>query len=252
LGACLGRCPEGAITIEKREAEEYDEVSVIKQMIPKGENLLIAHLKHLKDHGETSFLKEAAAYLRSHADEFKVDVPAILQAVHNSDQKEAASASSCGSGGGCPGSAPVSFDRTSPRMASAISTSAVQSELQQWPVQMHLINPGTACFKNTELLVAADCAAFAHGNFHQTFIRGKKLVIACPKLDHGKDIYLEKLIRLILGAKVNTITVAIMEVPCCRGLAQLVQMAVEQAGRKVPVKEIVIGINGDILDHSTI
>jgi NAD-dependent dihydropyrimidine dehydrogenase PreA subunit len=246
LGACLGHCPQGAIEIEKREAEAYDEVSVIRQMIPKGENLLIAHLKHLKDHGEVGFLKEAAGYLKAHADELEVDVPAILRAVHH-DHSQTPAGSSCGPGGGCPGSAPVSFDRQSFRMAAAMPAFAGQSELQQWPVQMHLINPDAAYFKGADLLVAADCAAFAHGNFHQAFIRGKKLVIACPKLDQGKEIYVEKLIRLITGAKVNTITVVIMEVPCCGGLSQLVQIAVERSGRKVPVKEVMIGIKGDVL-----
>jgi NAD-dependent dihydropyrimidine dehydrogenase PreA subunit len=246
LGACLGHCPQGAIEIEKREAEEYDEVAVIRQMIPKGENLLIAHLKHLKDHGEIGFLKEAASYLKAHADELEIDVPAILHAVHH-DHAQTSAGSSCGSGGGCPGSAPVSFDRQSFRMATVVPAFGGQSELQQWPVQMHLINPDAAYFKGADLLVAADCAAFAHGNFHQAFIRGKKLVIACPKLDQGKEIYVEKLVRLIAGAKVNTITVVIMEVPCCGGLSQLVQIAVARAGRKVPVKEVVIGIKGDVL-----
>lgn len=246
LGACLGHCPEGAIEIEKREVEEYDEVSVIRQMIPKGENLLIAHLEHLKEHGEVGFLKEAAGYLKAHADELEVDVPAVLRAVHNG-MPQTPAASSCGSGGGCPGSTPVSFVRQSFRLTTPVPVMTGQSELQQWPVQMHLINPDAAYFKGADLLVAADCAAFAHGNFHQEFIKEKKLVIACPKLDHGKEIYLEKLIRLINGARVNTITVVIMEVPCCDGLTQLVQRSVDHAGRKVPVKEVVIGIRGDVL-----
>jgi NAD-dependent dihydropyrimidine dehydrogenase PreA subunit len=246
LGACIGHCPEGAIEIEEREAEEYDEVSVIRQMIPKGENLLIAHLKHLKEHGEFGLLKEAAGYLKAHADELEVDVPVILGQVHNGTS-QTGGGSSCGSGGGCPGSAPVSFDPRSLRMATPVPAMTGQSELQQWPVQMHLINPDAAYFKGADLLVAADCAAFSYGNFHQKFIKGRKLIIACPKLDQGKEIYLQKLTRLITGARVNTITVVIMEVPCCGGLSQLVQMAVSQAGRKVPVNEVVIGIRGDVL-----
>lgn len=246
LGACLGHCPQGAIEIEKREAEEYDEVTVIKQMIPKGENLLIAHLKHLKDHGETGFLQEAVRYLKANEDHLEVNVQSIISAVHNSKPESHAANGGCGSG--CPGSAPVSFEKPAFRMApEATATPSDQSELRQWPVQMHLINPAAGYFQGADLLVAADCAAFAHGNFHQTFIKGKKLVIACPKLDEGKSIYLEKLIRLIDESKVNTITVVIMEVPCCGGLSQLVQVAVERATRKVPVKEIVVGIRGDVL-----
>ncbi len=246
LGACLGHCPQGAIEIEKREAEEYDEVTVIKQMIPKGENLVIAHLKHLKDHGETGFLQEAVRYLKAHENELEVDVNHIIREVHNS-QAHAQAESGCASGG-CPGSAPVSFERPSFMMApEANTTVSGQSELQQWPVQMHLINPAAGYFQGADLLVAADCAAFAHGSFHQTFIKGKKLVIACPKLDQGKEIYVEKLVRLIEESKVNTITVVVMEVPCCGGLSQLVEIAIERASRKVPVKEIVVGIRGDVL-----
>jgi ferredoxin len=246
LGACLGHCPQGAIEIEKREAEEYDEVTVIKQMIPKGENLLIAHLKHLKDHGETGFLQDAVRYLKANEDDLDVDVSAIISEVHNS--KPEGQEQSGGCGGGCPGSASVSFEKPAFMMApEATATHSGESELQQWPVQMHLINPAAGYFQGADLLVAADCAAFAHGSFHQTFIKGKKLVIACPKLDEGKSIYLEKLIRLIDESKVNTVTVVIMEVPCCGGLSQLVKMATERASRKVPVKEIVVGIRGDVL-----
>lgn len=246
LGACLGHCPLGAIEIERRDADEYDEVTVIKQMIPKGENLIIAHLKHLKDHGEIGFLQEAVRYLMTNEDDLDVNVSSIISQVHNS-KPEVQSESGCASGG-CPGSAPMSFEKPSFVMASqAAVPQNAQSELQQWPVQMHLINPAAGYFQGADLLVAADCAAFAHGSFHQTFLRGKKLLIACPKLDQGKEIYLEKLIRLIENSRINTITVVIMEVPCCGGLSQLVQIALDRASRKVPVKEIVVGIRGEVL-----
>lgn len=249
LGACLGHCPEGALEIEKREADDYDETIVIQQMIPKGANTVIAHLKHLKDHNEIAFLQEAVRYLKSNEDTIELDVPAIISAVHNN--KPEAQAASSGCGGGCPGSAPMSFEKPAFVMApqGGASTHSGQSELQQWPVQMHLINPAASYFQGSDLLIAADCTAFTHGDFHGSFIKGKKLVIACPKLDEGKSIYLEKIIRLIDESKVNTITVAIMEVPCCGGLSHLVQMATERAKRKVPVKEVVIGIRGDILSE---
>jgi hypothetical protein len=121
--------------------------------------------------------------------------------------------------------------------------------LTHWPVQLHLINPAAEYFRNADLLVAADCTAFSTGNFHQTFLKNKKLVIACPKLDHGTDIYAEKLVRLIRDAKVNTITVLRMEVPCCGGLVQFVKEAVSKSGRKAPVKEIVLSIEGKILQE---
>lgn len=246
LGACIGHCPQGAITIEKREADEYDETVVIAQMVKSGKNTVFAHLKHLQDHGENGFLNEALSYLKSHRD----DLPFAIKEVHELLHGETSHSQSAGAGCGCAGSAPVAFEAAGIRMASQPVSRA--SELTQWPVQMHLINPAASYFSGADLLVAADCAAFSYGNFHNDFIKGRKVVIACPKLDQGKDIYVQKLVRLINEAKVNTITTVIMEVPCCGGLSQMVQMAVQQALRKVPVKEIVIGIKGEILSEEWI
>ncbi|MBN1985402.1 MAG: 4Fe-4S ferredoxin, partial [Prolixibacteraceae bacterium] len=100
-----------------------------------------------------------------------------------------------------------------------------------------------------DLLVAADCAGFAYGNFHNDFIKGKKVVIACPKLDQGKEVYIQKLTHLIDTARVNTITAVIMEVPCCGGLSQMIQIAAHNASRKVPIKEVVISIRGEVLSE---
>jgi NAD-dependent dihydropyrimidine dehydrogenase PreA subunit len=241
LGACIGHCPQGAITIEKREADEYDEMVVIAQMVKSGKNTVFAHLKHLQDHGENGFLNEALSYLKSHRDELPFSIKEVHELLHGETSHSPGSGAGCG----CAGSAPVAFEAAGIRMAAQPVSRA--SELTQWPVQMHLINPAAAYFAGADLLVAADCAAFSYGNFHNDFIKGRKVVIACPKLDQGKDIYVQKLVRLINEAKVNTITAVIMEVPCCGGLSQMVQMAVQQASRKVPVKEIVVGIKGEVL-----
>ena len=246
LGACLGHCPEGAIEIEKREAEEYDEATVIQQMIPKGKNTLIAHLKHLKEHGEHVFLRQAVEYLRSHEGEINLDIFEITREVHSHQKANEHAETGCG--GGCPGSAPVSFAPQNFRMAPEV-IGAVQSELQQWPVQMHLINPAASYFYGQDMVLAADCAAFSHGDFHRTFLRGKKLVIACPKLDSGKEIYVEKIRRLIDESKINTLTIIMMEVPCCGGLSQLAKIAQSQASRKIPVKEVIISIRGKVLSE---
>ena len=239
LGACLGRCPKGAIGIERREAGAYDELTVIRQMVPKGDNLLIAHLRHLKEHGALGFLQEAVTYLKANEAALPVNVSAIIRAVHHGPSRAFA--------GGCPGSVPASIEEEV-NHAPEIPAGRYFSELRQWPVQLHLINPAAGHFHEADLLVAADCTAFAHGNFHQEFMTGKKLVIACPKLDQGKEVYLEKLIRLIVEAEVRTITVVIMEVPCCRGLSQLVRMAVQKSSREVPVDEIVISVRGNIVN----
>jgi NAD-dependent dihydropyrimidine dehydrogenase PreA subunit len=244
LGACLGHCPEGAITIEKREADEYDEVLVVQQIIPKGKNTLVAHMKHLKEHGEMVFLKQAVGYLETHASEIPFSVDAVIAEVHSTKVEQSGCAS-----GGCPGSQEQSFDPKNLRFAPAATSTEIPSALRQWPVQMHLINPAGSAFVGTDLLLAADCVAFSLGNFHSKHLAGKSLVIACPKLDQGKEIYVEKIRRLIDEAKVNTITIMMMEVPCCGGLSQLVKMAASQATRRVPVKEIIVSIKGEILEE---
>jgi hypothetical protein len=126
------------------------------------------------------------------------------------------------------------------------------SELRQWPVQMHLVNPNAPYFRGADLLLAADCVAFSLGNFHTTWLKGKSLAIACPKLDHGMEVYVEKLTAMVETAKLNTITVMIMEVPCCGGLIQMVRAALAKSSRKVPVKKVVVGIGGNILEEEWI
>lgn len=242
LGACIGHCPLGAITIEQREAEAYNETKVMVDMIKKGKNTVIAHLVHLKEHQELELMKEGINYLKANEQNLDFDLSETITAVHTEKK------SSCESGG-CPGSAPVSINSD---LKLDFSTGSLKSELKQWPVQFHLINPVAAYFKNTDLLLAADCVAFSIGNFHQDYLKGKQLIIACPKLDSEQDSYLQKLIHLIDNAKVNTITTMIMQVPCCGGLLQLVKTAIEKANRKVPVKLIVVGIEGNILQEDWI
>jgi|WetSurMetagenome_2_1015567.scaffolds.fasta_scaffold00007_23 NAD-dependent dihydropyrimidine dehydrogenase PreA subunit len=255
LGACIGHCPEGAITIEKREAEPYEEVKVMEQMVARGPNTIIAHLKHLKDHGETGYLKEGVAYLRDHRAELTFDPDKVFTEVHNHGKKPEPVAAdsqghshghSHGHSGGCPGSRATVIER--PGYADNGQPSADQpSELRQWPVQLHLLNPNAPYLRDSDLLLAADCVAFSLGNFHSRYLKGRSLAIACPKLDSGMDVYVDKLAVMIETAKVNTITVMMMEVPCCGGLLQMVRAASARATRKVPVKQMIVGISGNIL-----
>jgi NAD-dependent dihydropyrimidine dehydrogenase PreA subunit len=249
LGACIGYCPEGAITIEKREAEAYNEVKVMEQMISKGKNTIIAHLKHLKDHGESGFLREGVVYLREHRAELAFDPDEIFTEVHNHQglqaKAPAAHSQAHSHEGGCPGSRTMVIPSPT-AVVERVSTDQ-PSELRQWPVQMHLVNPNAPYFRESDLLLAADCVAFSMGNFHSKHLKGKSLAIACPKLDHGSDVYIEKLTALIDIAKINTITIMMMEVPCCGGLLQMVRTALSKAERKVPVKQMIVGIAGNIL-----
>lgn len=243
LGACIGHCPQNAITIEEREAEEYDETTVIAQMVTKGKATVFAHLKHLQEHNENEYLGSALSYIKQHINQ----MPFKISEVHNLIHKNQKPTSAFRPTTGCPGSAPASFSK--PKYSMNNSNYEAPSELTQWPVQLHLINPAAGYFKQADLLIAADCVAFAYGDFHQKLLKSKKLVIACPKLDQGKEIYIQKLAKLIIDADVRSITVAIMEVPCCSGLISLVKTALDNCLKSVPLKIVVIGIEGVIISE---
>lgn len=248
LGACVGHCPTGAMKVIKREAEPYDEKKVMKQnIIPAGKNTIIAHLNHLLDHNEMEFYSQALEVLKEEG--ISVDL--------NQAKQDTPEPSAGGCGGGCPGTLARTIDRLANEAeggnaapsSSSSSTGAqgsVASELQQWPVQMHLVSPRAPYFKGSDLLLAADCTAYAAGDFHSRHLKGKTLAIACPKLDSNQEIYSNKLTALIDEAQINTLTVMIMEVPCCGGLMAMAQAAVAKAQRKVPVKKIVISIDGAV------
>ena len=144
----------------------------------------------------------------------------------------------------CPGSQARDFRTTATEEAPA---GPVKSQLTHWPVQMHLISPTAPYFQGADVLLAADCTAFAMGGFHPDFLKGKSLGIGCPKLDEGQEEYVAKIKSWIDDAKINTLTVMIMQVPCCRGLLALAQKAASEATRKVPIKVIVTGVQGEKL-----
>lgn len=229
LGACLGHCPEGAITVEEREAEPYDEGKVMVNIAAAGANTIAAHLKHLREHGQTEYLQQAETYLREH----DIDIP--------EDREDSMHATPAG----CPGSRTMTFAATEDSAQDAAGTRP--SQLSHWPVQMHLMSPAAPHYQGADVLLAADCTAYALGDFHKNHLKGRALAIACPKLDDGQEIYVEKIKALIDEARINTLTVMIMQVPCCGGLLQLAKTAADQAERKVPIKAIVVGIQGDIL-----
>jgi NAD-dependent dihydropyrimidine dehydrogenase PreA subunit len=263
LGACLGHCPEGAIEIIEREAEPYNETIVMETIVKQGRNTILAHLEHLRDHNEHEFLKEAVAYIKKHEIDLSPGAeikPNIASTVIFSNMKEALNhvkpehESSCGCGSSKTIDFRIDLDKVN-AVSAIVSTSAAvpvapaPSELRQWPVQLHLVNPNASYFQGADVVLAADCVAFAMGDFHERLLKNKSLAIACPKLDTNKEVYIEKLSTMISDSKMNTLTVPIMEVPCCGGLIQMAKMAVQQSGRNIPVKKIVVGIKGDVLSE---
>ena len=144
---------------------------------------------------------------------------------------------------GCPGSMAREIKR-SPASPENRSVSG-ESELRQWPIQLKLVSPFAPYFNQSDLLVAADCTAFALGSFHQDLLKGKKLIIACPKLDDISG-YVEKLSEILKNNTVYSLTVATMVVPCCAGLVHIAEKAVELSGTNINIKKIVIGVDGEI------
>jgi len=120
------------------------------------------------------------------------------------------------------------------------------SPLPQFPIQLRLVNPNASFLKNTDLILAADCTAFVYNRFHHQFMKNNSIAIACPKLDNQKDFYVEKLTEMIDNSFINTLTVIIMEVPCCRGLWQIALQAQANAKRKISIKKVIIGIDGGL------
>ena len=233
LGACIGECPLGAITVEEREAEPFNETKVMENIYPQGKNVIIAHLEHLREHGENEYLEEAIEFLKKK----NFDVP----------EKFLSPVGPSGGHGGCPGMKAMDFpdNETSEKVPSGNQPSA----LRQWPVQLHLVSPSASYFRKRDVLLSADCVAYSVGSFHSDFLRGKALAIACPKLDSGKEVYVEKIRRMVDEAEINTLTVMIMQVPCCNGLMAIARKALSEAERKIPLKKIVVSVQGDIISE---
>lgn len=236
LGACIGHCPQGAIAIVEREAEKYDERKVMANIVKQGKNTIIAHLKHLKEHNQDEYLRDALDFLK----EKNIDVGFGEEAC----QPEAARSAHGFSG--CPGSRVMDFRKKEETPEKETKGSRAESRLRQWPIQLMLVAPSAPYLKNAELLIAADCVPFAYPNFHEDFLKGKILLVGCPKLD-DMGIYEEKLTQIIANSGLKSITYVHMEVPCCFGLVGIIQSAILASGIKVPFKEVTVSIKGEII-----
>ncbi len=242
LGACIGKCPVGALSVERREAEEYDEDRVMRNIVPQGVNTILAHLDHLERNGAAEYLASALHWIRSH--EFAGKAEVIAQ--RSASRPPAAPVT-------CPGTAARTLSRRPHETQMGghgdvdTAPSPTPSALGQWPIQLRLLNPNAAFLQKSDLILAADCTAFALGGFHSEILSGKSLAIACPKLDHDVALYVERLAEIIDTALINTISVIMMEVPCCGGLLQIARQALSIAQRAVPIKQIIVSVEGEII-----
>ncbi|TET74831.1 MAG: 4Fe-4S dicluster domain-containing protein [Candidatus Aminicenantes bacterium] len=227
LGACIGNCPEGAISTVEREAEPYDEAKVMENIIKAGPNTIKAHLLHLKDHNQEEYYEQANKILKEKGIPLP-DIEMILPCFV----------------AGCPGAASQTIEHSEHHFGKPVR---LKSELRQWPIQLHLLNPNAPYLENADLLISADCAPFAYANFHQRFMKDKIVITLCPKLDKGIDLYIEKLTQIFKTKNIKSVTITRIEVPCCGGIESIVQKALETADKRMMVKVNIISIKGDII-----
>ena len=206
---CIPNCPEGAIQIIDQKAR------LVSDLFCDG---LGACIGHCPQGAITIEEREAAVYDEA--------------CQHRGN-----------AAGGCPGSRSV--DLRKPQAAKTVVVSQRQeSELGQWPVQLRLVPVHALYFADAHLLIAAVCVPFAYANFHQGLLKGKMLVVGCPKLD-DLSVYQEKLEQIFLNNKIKSVTYAHMEVPCCFGLLAIIKEAMSRAGKKIPCEDITITIKGE-------
>ena len=254
LGACIGTCPEGAIGIVEREAVAYDEKAVMATIVPQGVPVIRAHLEHLIGHGQRNLYNKAIEYLIEHTIPIPEheNSPALPKQTPAPAPGRGKPAGTCPHGpaghhpfAAYPGSAARSIPRN-PHAEARMPDAGAGSELRQWPVQLALLNADAPYFENADLLVSADCVPFAYPKFHSELLRDKILVIFCPKQDTGIDAYIEKMAAIFSRHTIKSITVAHLEVPCCGGVRDVVDKALEKSGKKIPVTDKTITIKGEI------
>jgi len=206
LGACLGHCPQDALKIVEREAEDFDELAVEK---------------YLQEQKEEESAMAAKATPPSPACGCPSVQLSILGSADTEDRKA------------------EDEQDSSPREGTAQGSSLVH-----WPVKLRLVPESAPFLRDAKLLVLADCAGVAAYDLHETLLRGKAVVILCPKFE-DPGFYRAKLQRLVAASSLRSITVAHMQVPCCHGLFMAVKQAVEASGKEIPVEHIVLGRSGE-------
>ena len=211
LGDCLPACPADAITIIEREAAEYDEEAVAAHM-EKG--------KSQAAEGCSSEEGPAVPHM----------CPGTMSKVFARDEAPA----------------PAGSSQTAPQFSQPSYAAAPESQLRQWPCQIQLMPIKAPYYDGARLLIAADCTAYAYGNFHNDFIKGHITLVGCPKLDFVD--YSEKLTEIIRQNDIKDVTLVRMEVPCCGGLQNALIMALKNSGKMIPWQVKTISCDGKLLD----
>lgn len=223
-GLCIPNCAEGALQIVNGKAK------LVKEIYCDG---LGACLGHCPEDAITIEEREAAGF----------DEDATKRHLENMKKKEEKKTKDLPCG--CPGTAVRSIKKQTGKRPEGQTAGKSESELSNWPIQLMLVPTEAPYLKNADLLIAADCVAFSYPDFHRDFLKGRILIMGCPKLD-AATIYEEKLAEIFKVNDIKSITLLHMEVPCCFGLNQIAAEALRLSGKKIPLKEVTIGIKGEI------
>lgn len=233
LGACLGECPQGAITIIEREADEFDEEAVKQHLgVKDGQN-------HSPDYDMHGFFCPGSRMMDLRRETIGSSCPGS----RSMDLRKGTDSSN-DSAAIVPKSEGQDADMVEAKAGDVQIN--IRSQLGQWPVQLMLVPVEAPYFDRVDLLITADCVAVAYPNYHLGLLKGKAVVMGCPKLD-DRNYYIEKLAEIIKNNDIKSITVAHMEVPCCYGMVQIAREALARSGKNVPLKTVEISIEGNII-----
>ena len=281
LGDCLGECPQDAINIEVREAEEFDEEAVARELEKmksasgdKADEISVNAGSNTAGRAASSRTDSSRAKSGRAASSKTSAVPAgggcpsarfnnlsrkaspcsgaansnpAAEAAKTSDQKKsnpAAKSAQSAKSRNSAAQAGSAADSSRNQAGSDDISLSIKSQLEQWPVQLSLLPETAPIFDGADLLISADCVAHAYADFHLDLLKDRKLVIGCPKLDDNQ-YYTEKLTSIFEKNDINSITVAVMEVPCCGGLKYAVNQALAQTDKDIPLNEIVFTVSGE-------
>lgn len=231
-GLCIPNCAEGALKIIDGKAK------LVSDVYCDGLGACLGHCP-----------QDAITVIERAAEDFDEEaVKERLKALSHEEEKIMQEGSKMHNHdrGGCPGSQAHDFRDKDTK---GDESGKRESQLRQWPIQLHLVSPMAPYYQKADVLLSADCVAYTVGDFHKDYLKGKSLCIACPKLDEGQEVYAEKIQSLIDDAKINTLTVMTMQVPCCAGLVATAQSGASNAKRKIPIKSIVLSLQGDVLSE---
>lgn len=232
-GDCVPACPEGALRIVDGKARLVSEIycdglGACLGKCPRG--AIIIEEREAEDFDE----KKTAEHIKAGRMDGDGDAHP-----HPPMPREAAS------GAGCPGAA-MRFMGRRGQPPCPVEEGTTPSALANWPLQISLVHPAAPYFRDADLLLAADCVPFAFADFHRKILRGRPLVIGCPKLD-DKEFYIEKLSQIVSDSRPRSLNVVVMEVPCCSGLVRIAETAIARSGMDIPLGVTVVSIHGDVI-----